>query len=156
MQNLYTMGYLHGSSKRTLTGLIATRTPLVDIRKSPNSKRVEWTRDMLKQEPGLLYYWLPNLGNENYALRGMAPIEIHDMDRGLIELEHILSLYGRACLMCACAYPGSCHRQVVASEAARRFGLSVVHLPASRKAGRGDGAYTWPCFCRSSSCITFV
>lgn len=52
----------------------------------------------------------------------------------MVELERILNEYGRACLMCACEYPGSCHRQVVAKEAARRFGLSVVHLPVSRKA----------------------
>lgn len=134
MGNLYTMGYLHGSSKRTLAELIVVRTPLVDIRKSPTSKRYEWTQEVLKSQSGLLYYWLPDLGNNNYASRGAAPIKIHDMDRGMVELERILAEYGRACLLCACAYPGSCHRQVVAKEAVRRFGLSVVHLPASRKA----------------------
>ena len=130
---LYTMGYLHSSSKHVLAGLIAVRTPLVDIRKSPTSKRVEWTQDMLKQEPGLFYSWLPDLGNDNYSSRGAAPIAIHDMECGLVELERLLSLHGRACLMCACAFPDECHRQIVADEAARRFGLSVVHLPATRK-----------------------
>lgn len=58
MHNLYTMGYLHGSSKRTLAELIVVRTRLVDIRKSPYSERFEWDQDMLKSEKGLLYFWL--------------------------------------------------------------------------------------------------
>ncbi len=131
--NLYTMGYLHGSSKRMLAELIVLRTPLVDIRKSSVSKRYEWTQEVLKSQSGLLYFWLPDLGNENYALRGMAPIEIHDMERGMIELERILKEHGRVCLMYACAYPAGCHRQVVADEAARRFGVTIVHLPVARR-----------------------
>lgn len=61
MHNLYTMGYLHSSSKRSLAELIAVRTPLVDIRKSPTSRRYEWTQEVLKSQSGLLYYWLPDL-----------------------------------------------------------------------------------------------
>jgi len=127
--NLYTMGYLHGSSKRTLAELIAVRTPIIDIRKFPVSKRYEWTQEVLKSQSGLLYYWIEELGNVNYASHGTAPIAIQDMERGMVELERIFALYGRVCLMCACAYPASCHRQVVADEAARRFGVSIIHLP---------------------------
>ncbi len=126
---LYTMGYLHGSSKRTLAELIAVRTPLVDIRTSPRSKRVEWTQEMLVQERGLLYYHLPDLGNDNYLARGSAPIKIHDMDRGLASLEPLLSTYGRVCILCACKCVTSCHRLVVAREAQKRFGVTIVHLP---------------------------
>ena len=126
---LYTMGYLHGSSTRTLVELIAVRTPLVDIRTSPRSKRVKWTQEMLVQERGLLYYHLPDLGNDNYLARGNASIKIHDMDRGLALLEPLLSTYGRICILCACVSVASCHRLVVACEAERRFGVSIVHLP---------------------------
>lgn len=131
--NLYTMGYLHGSSKRTLAELIAVHTPIIDIRKTPTSKRYEWTQEILKSQSGLIYYWIENLGNDNHALRGMAPIEIHNMERGMSELERILKEHGRICLMCACAYPAGCHRQVVADEAARRFGATIIHLPAVRR-----------------------
>ena len=46
MSTLYTMGYLHSSSIRTLTELVALKTPLVDIRKSPQSERLEWDQEM--------------------------------------------------------------------------------------------------------------
>lgn len=62
-----------------------------------------------------------------------SPIAIHDMERGLASLECILSMYGRACLLCACECVTTCHRLVVAKEAARRFGLSLVHLPVTGK-----------------------
>jgi len=131
---LYTMGYLRASSRRTLAELIVVRTPLVDIRTSPRSKRIEWTQEMLMQESDLMYFHIPDLGNDNYKACGFASIVIHDMDRGLASLEHILSIYGRACLLCACESVTTCHRLVVANEAARRFGLSIVHLPVTRKA----------------------
>lgn len=135
MHNLYTMGYLHSSSKRTLAELIALRTPVVDIRKIPTSKRYEWTQEALKAQSELLYYWIEDLGNNNHALRGMAPIEIANMDRGMVELGRILNEHGRVCLMCACASPDACHRLTVADEAERRFpGVRVTHLPA---VGRG-------------------
>jgi len=131
--NLYTMGYLHSSSKRTLTELIAVGTPIIDIRKTPTSKWYEWTQEVLKSQSGLIYYWIEDLGNVNYASHGTAPIAIQDMERGMSELERILALHDRVCLMCACAYPAGCHRQVVADEAARRFGATIVHLPAARR-----------------------
>ena len=61
---LYTMGYLHSSSKRTLAGLIAVRTPLVDIRKSPNSKRIEW--DTRNAHPGA---WASLLSHPRFRQR---------------------------------------------------------------------------------------
>jgi len=131
---LYTMGYLHSSSTRTLQELVALKTPLVDIRKSPHSERFEWDQDMLKSEKGLLYSWFEDLGNDLYGHKN-GDIRIHNLDAGMESLSHILSTYGRACILCACTWPDACHRLMVSDEAERRFpGVRVVHLPA---VGRG-------------------
>jgi hypothetical protein len=134
MTTLYTMGYLHSSSKRTLRELVALKTPLVDIRTSPHSERLEWNQDMLVQEKGLMYSWLPDLGNDLYGHQN-GDIHIHNLDAGMESLSRILDTYGRACILCACAWPNACHRLMIADEAERRFpGLRVTHLPA---VGRG-------------------
>lgn len=134
MATLYTFGYLHSSSKRTVAELVALKTPLVDIRKSPQSERIEWCQEMLQQERGLIYSWLPDLGNDLFGHHN-GDIEIHNLDAGMEALSRILYTYGRACIMCACSHPNSCHRLTVSDEAERRFpGVRVVHLPA---VGRG-------------------
>lgn len=131
---LYTFGYLQTSSKRTLTELIALKTPLVDIRKSPQSERIEWCQEMLQQEQGLTYIWLSGLGNDLFGHHN-GDIQIHNLDAGMEALERVLEMYGRACIMCACPRPNDCHRLTVSDEAERRFpGLRVTHLPA---VGRG-------------------
>ncbi len=131
---LYTMGYLHSSSTRTLQELVALKTPLVDIRKSPHSERFEWDQDMLKSEKGLLYFWLEDLGNDLFGHHN-GDIQIHNLDAGMVSLSSLLDTYGRACILCACASPDGCHRLTVSDEAERRFpGLRVTHLPA---VGRG-------------------
>lgn len=134
MATLYTFGYLHSCSSRTLTELVALKTPLVDIRTSPHSERLEWCQEMLVQEKGLMYSWLPDLGNDLFGHRN-GDIQIHNLNAGMESLSHILATYGRACILCACAWPDACHRLTVSDEAERRFpGLRVVHLPA---VGRG-------------------
>ena len=131
---LYTMGYLHSSSKRTLQELVALKTPLVDIRKSPQSERPEWCQEMLVQEKGLMYSWFPDLGNDLFGHHN-GDIHIHNFDAGMESLSHVLATYGRACILCACAWPNECHRLTVSDEAERRFpGVRVTHLPA---VGRG-------------------
>jgi len=131
---LYTLGYLHSCSQRTLTELVALKTPLVDIRKSPHSERLEWDQNALLQEKGLLYFWLEDLGNDHYGHQN-GDIQIHNLDAGMESLSRLLTTYGRACILCACAWPDACHRLTVSDEAERRFpGLRVVHLPA---VGRG-------------------
>ncbi len=131
---LYTLGYLHSCSSRTLTELVALKTPLVDIRKHPHSDRFEWDQDMLQQEQGLTYMWLPDLGNDHFGHHN-GDIQIHNLDAGMVSLSSILDTYGRACILCACASPDACHRLTVADEAERRFpGVRVTHLPA---VGRG-------------------
>lgn len=130
--NLYTFGYLHSQAERVLAELIALKIPLVDVRKNPTARNPRWTGQALAQREGLTYYWIENLGNDLYQQE--SGIQIHDIERGLHELERILHRHERACLMCACATLGSCHRSIVADAAARRFkGLVIVHLPAEKR-----------------------
>ncbi|GAC1628559.1 MAG: hypothetical protein NVS4B11_26630 [Ktedonobacteraceae bacterium] len=134
---LYTMGYLHSSSLRTLKELIALKTPLVDIRKSPHSERLEWNHDMLVQEKSLIYSWIEDLDNDLFGHQN-GDIHIHNLDAGMESLSHILDTYVRACILCACAWPNTCHRLTVADEAERRLpGLRVTHLPAVER-GKPD------------------
>jgi len=132
---LYTFGYLSSKAERTLQELIAVKIPVVDIRYSPNAKQWRWTQGALKGQTGIIYYWLQNLGNENYksALTGAYQephIKLHDPERGLIELENILEKHGgQASLMCACSSKKTCHRILVAQMVQERFeGLQVKHL----------------------------
>jgi uncharacterized protein (DUF488 family) len=130
---LYTFGYLTGRAERTLQELIALKTPIVDVRFSPDARQYQWTKEALESRAGIIYYWIRDLGNENYksALTGKFQelrIKIHDKATGLIELSAILDEHGHAALMCACSSKKTCHRIEVASLAKERLGVQVIHL----------------------------
>lgn len=133
MITLYTFGYLSGTSQRILRELIAVKTPIVDVRYSPNAKQYQWTKEALESRAGIIYYWLQDLGNELYkeALTGQFKephIRLHNKVNGLIELALILERHNRAALMCACSSKKICHRIEVAALARERLGIQVVHL----------------------------
>jgi uncharacterized protein (DUF488 family) len=133
MHTLYTMGYLAARSEKKLSELIALGIPLIDVRYNPDSKRWQWTKDVLESKAGLIYHWVQNLGNLNYkaAINGHfteSDIQIKDIDAGLTQLAEILSKYSKACLLCACADKSRCHRSVVACEAVIKLGVKIVHI----------------------------
>lgn len=125
---LYTIGYQWGRAGQSVQELIAVKTPVVDIRLEPETGKWDWQKPVLEQQLGSLYMWIENLGNDLHRQQSGA-IQIHNLDAGMRQLEAVLSEYGRACLMCACASVVTCHRLTVANEAVKRFGVSVVHLP---------------------------
>lgn len=134
MQTLYTMGYLAGRADKKLRDLITMGIPIVDTRYKPESKHMQWWKSTLEEDtPGLVYYWIQDLGNVNYkaALTGNfteQDIRIKDIDAGIQDLADILKRHGKACLLCACSDKNRCHRSIVAKEAEKRLGVKVTHI----------------------------
>jgi len=128
---LFTFGYLTARGSRILSELIAVKTPVVDIRMSPRSKRFEWCQDYLRDIPDINYFWIKDLGNEQYreALDGKfrePDIKLHNESQGIMELDRILAEYKRAAIFCACANKW-CHRFVVAALAEEQLHARIVH-----------------------------
>jgi hypothetical protein len=95
MSTLYTFGYLSTKSTRILSELIAVKTPIIDIRFHPESKRYQWKKEALQKKLGTQYTWLQELGNEWYkqALTGAYTephIKLHAPDEGMVKLQNIL------------------------------------------------------------------
>jgi hypothetical protein len=130
---LYTFGYLSARAERIFQELIAVRTPIVDIRFSPDSRNPHWKQDAIAARPGIIYHHIQELGNELYkqALTGQFTephIQIADIDTGLTRLEAILQEHKRAAIFCACSSKTKCHRLTVATEAQARLSVQIIHL----------------------------
>jgi nicotinamidase-related amidase len=133
MATLYTFGYLSPKAERILSELIAMKTPVVDVRYKPTSKRWQWTQEALQTRLCAQYTWIQELGNEMYleALNGKFKephIKLHAPEIGLTKLKTILDEHGRAAIFCACASKKTCHRIAVAELAKEQFGVTVTHL----------------------------
>lgn len=130
-QTLYTFGYLSGRAERIITELIAVKTPVVDVRFSPTSTKYAYTQEILRHRDNIIYYHIPDLGNEWYkeARKTSGPyIQLHAQETGLAALKEILDAYGRAAIFCACNNKTTCHRMLVARLAHEQFGVKVIHL----------------------------
>jgi uncharacterized protein (DUF488 family) len=130
---LYTFGYQSTKAARIVADLqhIQRPFPFVDVRFNPDDGTWQWKREYLRQQSGMRYHWIKNLGNSKYqaSMQSAEPIiEIADMDMGLEELAVILEQHGRAAIFCACADRKRCHRMTVAQEAQARLGVHIVHL----------------------------
>lgn len=130
---LYTFGYLSGRGERIINELIALRTPIVDVRYNPASRKWQYTQDAMMARDNIIYHHIPALGNELYkeALSGKFTephIRLHNQERGLAMLKYILDQYGRCAIFCACSNKTACHRIMVADLAREEFGVKVVHL----------------------------
>ena len=130
---LYTFGYLATRSERIISELIAVKTPVVDIRFSPYSRRWQYNQSVLSTRSGIIYHYIGELGNELYkeALTGNYTephVKLHDPECGLVKLQAILETHGRAALLCACASHTRCHRSTVADLARERLFVKIIHL----------------------------
>lgn len=97
---------------------------LVDTRMSPVSAVPGWHRTSLTNKYGDRYISLGKyLGNKNYNVPG-APIEIANLDTGLVDLLAILHDYP-VLLLCGCGDYERCHRKVIC-EAAARCEIEVI------------------------------
>jgi uncharacterized protein (DUF488 family) len=127
---LYTFGY-QGRPFADLEALLATRRIqcVVDVRRSPRSRRPEWRKDSLERRLGGRYLWLGALGN---AERDGGRVRLVDEEGGLSELAEVLD----GCppgwsllLLCYEEDAARCHRSYVARRLAGRVpGLRVEHL----------------------------
>lgn len=100
---------------------------IIDVRLSPWSANRAFSVDTRRtvEAAGFAYVHLPDLGNLAYRTGGT---QIRNMD-AIDEVLAILRAGRSAALLCVCAEPEGCHRQVLAEEALRRLpGLKVVHL----------------------------
>lgn len=133
MQTLYTFGYLSSKGSRILSELVAVKTPIIDVRYNPTSKRYEWKQETLRASLGALYMWIQELGNEWYkqALTGKFTephIKLSSPEQGIAKLKSVLDAHGRAAIFCACANKTACHRIAVADLAKDSLAVQVIHL----------------------------
>jgi uncharacterized protein (DUF488 family) len=94
---------------------------LVDIRFSPNSRQIVWTKDYLSLLLKRNYQHVPQLGNRAFK---EGKIQIQNLELGI---RLITSLEYNAVLLCACKKLNECHRFVVMTELLKR-GFKVEEL----------------------------
>lgn len=130
---LYTFGYLSSKAERIIKELITVKTPLIDVRMSPDSKNWRYTQDAMRNRSGIIYYHVGELGNELYkeALTGQFTephVRLHQPQEGLAKLKEILDTHGRAAIFCACSSHARCHREQIARLAQEQLHVKVIHL----------------------------
>lgn len=123
---LFTFGYNGGGQDRLMQIMSDPRAILIDVRYSPQSRRLGMGQSDLVKRFGSQYRWVEALGNERY--RG-GPIKIHDLQAGT-RLVRWLIEHGRiVVLMCCCAKVAECHRRTLALAIAGAMpGLKVIDL----------------------------
>jgi uncharacterized protein (DUF488 family) len=115
LRNFYTTGYT-GKQVEQLPALLDYYDAiLADIRFSPRSRHLQWTRDYLSLMLRERYRHVPALGNRNYKTHDK--IQIHNLEIGV---RLIQSWDANVVLLCACAELENCHRRVVKAELERR------------------------------------
>lgn len=110
---IYTIGYRILDNVSSLSRLAElTGAPIVDIRFNPFTSK-EFNRYRLGDQAkinGWSYYWIKELGNENY--RG-GNIRIHALHLGLKKMGVLIERHKSIVLMCCCESPLLCHRSTV-------------------------------------------
>lgn len=125
---IYTLGYAQWDVEEVEARMDALEAVLVDVRRSPNTRKPGFAKPDLRTRLNDRYLHLPAFGNVNYK---NGPTELAAPDQGL---QKIRALDHPPILMCGCQHPESCHRSVVAQRIADELGGTVKHLrsPAER------------------------
>jgi hypothetical protein len=118
---IYTTGYAEKNIDRLPALLEHLDAVLIDIRFSPYSKDLVWTKNYLSLLLKRRYRHIPQLGNR--AFRD-GKIQIQNLELGIRLLS---DLEGDAVLLCACGNLSECHRLVVSVELGKR-GVEVREL----------------------------
>ncbi|HET8851889.1 MAG TPA: DUF488 domain-containing protein [Ktedonobacteraceae bacterium] len=130
---LLTLGYATPDAMKLLTTSMQTqRTVLVDIRSQPRSRWYPaWNRSALIARWRCRYLWKGDtLGNVHYKPEDRSKgIKLAAPERGVVEVVHLFQSGYQVILLCACKYPESCHRLLVAKLVQEHLpGLLVHHL----------------------------
>ena len=94
---------------------------LIDIRFSPSSKEIIWTKDYLSLMLRRRYQHIPQLGNRADK---EGKIQIQNLELGI---RLITNLDYNALLLCACKNLTECHRLVIINELLKR-GVEVKEI----------------------------
>lgn len=111
---IYTTGYTEKDVADLPDLLENLDAILVDIRFSPNSKHLVWTKNYLSLLLKRRYRHIPQLGNRAYK---EGKIQIQNLELGIRLLS---DLDDNAVLLCACKNLNECHRFVVMNELLKR------------------------------------
>lgn len=120
-RKFYTTGY-EGKDVTDLPVLLETLDAvLVDIRFSPHSRQIVWTRNYLKLLLTNRYRHVAALGNRHFR---KGKVQIQNLTIGM---KIVRELETDAVLMCGCADLYQCHRLIVLNEL-RRSGFEVKEI----------------------------
>lgn len=125
---IYLFGY-SGHTDEEITAALGADGLLIDIRFSPRSRRVGFSRAGLQRAYGERYYHVRELGN---ADRQAGGIQLADPTAGLQTIDELAAGHaGPLFLMCACADAAGCHRAVV-GRLLRERGYRVAEVDFGR------------------------
>jgi uncharacterized protein (DUF488 family) len=122
---IYTTGYTDKNVAHLLPLLENLDAVLVDIRFSPHSRNIVWTKNYLSLLLKNRYQHIPQLGNRTFK---EGKIQIQNLELGI---RLVTSLESTTVLLCACKKLNECHRFVVMTELLKR-GLEVEELESWR------------------------
>ena len=128
MNTLYTYGYSGGSDRDLLLFAKEHDALVVDVRFKPFSRFTpQWNQRNLRDTLRDHYYHLLELGNRNYKGENGSASDFVNLEHGLANLAQLLETRP-VILLCVCKDVNVCHRKEIATIAAERFEVEVIHL----------------------------
>jgi uncharacterized protein (DUF488 family) len=124
MNRIYLAGYSgKGNFQRIEETLSREDAQLIDIRFNPYSPNPNYMKHRFSAKFGVRYHHLQAFGNALYESGGL---QLLDEANGIARVKAFLA-ERPVILMCACADPAGCHRQLVRA-VMEREGFEVVEL----------------------------
>jgi len=127
VHKLYTYGYRAGSIEDLESQMHRLGAVLADVRFQPDISNPTWSRTGLKRRFGNQYVFLKSLGNANYDGKMGFGTYLFNEDLGKQLLFRLLDK-SPVIILCACANPFHCHRDVIATKMSFTYGVKYHHL----------------------------